>query len=153
MHLGIRAKLLLVFCGLVGLCSGLGGYTFYYARGASYFSDDPVACVNCHVMRDQYDGWQKSSHHSVATCNSCHVPHELVPKYLTKLENGFWHAKGFTLMDFPEPIRIRPQSKDVVQQNCLLCHQTTVSEMTAHVESDDIDCVMCHRDVGHGPAQ
>jgi cytochrome c nitrite reductase small subunit len=90
-------RTLFALMGTIGLLAGLGGYTFYYAHGASYFSNDPRACVNCHIMREQYDGWQKSSHHAVATCNSCHTPHEVIPKYLTKLENGFWHSKGFTL--------------------------------------------------------
>src|SRR5687768_12330901 len=70
---------------------GLGCYTFVYAQGASYLSNDPKACVNCHIMRDHYDGWLKASHHAVATCNDCHTPHEIIPKYFSKAENGFWH--------------------------------------------------------------
>ena len=31
--------------GLVGMVIGLGVMTFAYARGASYFSDDPAACL------------------------------------------------------------------------------------------------------------
>src|SRR6516165_6995974 len=73
-----------------------------YAEGFSYLSNDPKACVDCHIMREQYDGWQKASHHAVATCNDCHVPHETVPKYWVKAEDGFWHSKGFTHQDFPE---------------------------------------------------
>jgi cytochrome c nitrite reductase small subunit len=45
----------------IGLAVGVGGYTFVYARGGSYLTDDPAACANCHVMREQYDGWIKSS--------------------------------------------------------------------------------------------
>ena len=30
----------------VGLAAGLGGYTFVYARGASYMTNDPRACAN-----------------------------------------------------------------------------------------------------------
>jgi cytochrome c nitrite reductase small subunit len=50
------------------LLLGAGGYTFFYARGASYLSSDPRMCVNCHIMRDQFDGWQKASHHAFARC-------------------------------------------------------------------------------------
>jgi len=32
----------------VGVVGGTGGYTFYYAEGASYLSNDPTACINCH---------------------------------------------------------------------------------------------------------
>src|SRR5688572_27117399 len=38
---------------------GLGSYTFAYARGWAYMTDDPRACANCHVMNEQYDGWIK----------------------------------------------------------------------------------------------
>ena len=57
--------------------SGSASYTFAYARGWAYMTDDPQACANCHVMNEQYDGWIKSSHRSVAVCNDCHVPHSL----------------------------------------------------------------------------
>jgi len=68
----------------LGLIAGIGGYTFVYAKGASYLTNDPAACANCHVMNEQYDAWLKSSHHAVAVCNDCHTPHALVPKYTTK---------------------------------------------------------------------
>ena len=149
-----RRLLLLCFCAMLGLLGGVGTYTFYYARGASYFSNDPRSCVNCHIMRDQYAGWQKASHHIVATCNDCHVPHDLVGKYMTKAENGFWHSKGFTFQDFHEPIQIRPQSKEIVQRNCRYCHQAVISEITSHVTPDEpLDCITCHRGVGHGTTE
>jgi cytochrome c nitrite reductase small subunit len=143
----------LVLCALVGVLLGAGAFTAHYAEGASYLSDDPKACVNCHVMRDQYDGWRKASHHAVATCNDCHVPHETIPKYLFKAEDGLWHSKGFTLQDFPEPIRIRPASLEVVQANCVHCHHDLVNDILGHgsAGSGPADCVHCHAAVGHGP--
>ena len=33
-----------------------------------------AACVNCHVMNEQYDAWLKSGHRHVATCVECHLP-------------------------------------------------------------------------------
>ncbi|MBE7556938.1 MAG: cytochrome c nitrite reductase small subunit [Anaerolineales bacterium] len=145
----------LLLSASIGVLLGLGGYTVYYAEGLSYLSDDPKACVNCHIMREQYDGWQKGSHHAVATCNDCHVPHELIPKYLVKAENGYWHSKGFTLQDFHEPIRIRPQNKVVLQENCVSCHEDLVSQIATHSGNDEqmLDCVHCHASVGHGPTR
>ena len=90
---------------LVGVAGGLGLYTFVYAKGHSYITNDPAACANCHVMNDQYDGWLKSSHRAVAVCNDCHVPHDLVGKYKTKGENGFWHSYYFTTQSFARPLR------------------------------------------------
>jgi cytochrome c nitrite reductase small subunit len=143
----------LLFFALLGVCLGLGGYTFYYAQGHSYLSDDPRACVNCHIMRDQYDSWQKSPHHDVATCNDCHTPKGLIRKYWTKAENGYHHSRAFTLQDFHEPIRIRPKNHEVVQDNCLRCHQSFVGDIIEHrgVMADDVNCVRCHAGVGHGP--
>src|SRR5262249_30625402 len=120
---GLASALLAALLGVLG---GSGAYTAYYAEGMSYMSDDPKACVNCHIMRDQYDGWQKASHHSVATCNDCHVPQKFVPKYLAKGENGFWHSKGFTLQDFHEPISIHSKNSRLLQANCIRCHQEAV---------------------------
>ena len=158
---GVSLSLLLL-SGLVGLCAGLGSYTFFYAQGASYLSNDPRACVNCHIMRDHFDGWQKASHHAVATCNDCHTPHNFVGKYLAKMENGFWHSKGFTLQDFHEPIQIKPKNLDILNHNCVDCHREMVSEVipvrspNAHPHNDygdDLNCVRCHRGVGHGPTE
>lgn len=139
----------------IGVLVGLTGYTFYYAEGASYLSNDPKACVNCHIMREQYDGWQKGSHHAVATCNDCHVPHQFIQKYLAKAENGFWHSKGFTLQDFHEPIRVKPHNRAILQENCVGCHAGVVSQIATHPGNDQqmLDCVRCHASVGHGPLQ
>src|SRR5262245_26830265 len=88
---------------VAGVVVGLVGFTFHYAEGLSYFSTDPKACANCHIMRPQYDGWQKASHHGVATCVDCHLPQTVVAKYLAKASNGWHHSKGFTLQDFARP--------------------------------------------------
>ena len=40
---------------LAGALIGLGAYTFVYAKGYSYLTNDPRACANCHIMRDHYD--------------------------------------------------------------------------------------------------
>lgn len=138
---------------LIGLLAGIGGYTLYYAKGLSYLSNDPRACVNCHIMREQYDGWQKASHHAHATCNDCHVPHDPVGKWLTKASNGYHHSEGFTLQNFHEPIQIKAASSKVLQDNCIYCHKDFVREITAHrvAGEDSFNCVRCHDNVGHGP--
>jgi cytochrome c nitrite reductase small subunit len=140
---------------LAGALAGAGGYTVHVSGATSYLSNDPAACVNCHIMREHFEGWQKASHHAFATCNDCHIPHALVAKYLSKAENGFWHSKGFTLQDFHEPIRIRPTNLRTLNANCASCHRTLVAEISGHArESDDgFDCVRCHQSVGHGPTR
>ncbi|HEX6063808.1 MAG TPA: NapC/NirT family cytochrome c, partial [Longimicrobiales bacterium] len=60
---------------LLGMAIGIGAFTFVYARGSSYMTNDPAACANCHIMSEHYAAWTKSSHRAVAVCNDCHAPH------------------------------------------------------------------------------
>lgn len=138
----------------LGVMLGSGGYTFYEAKGWSYASNDPAVCVNCHVMRDHYDGWQKASHHGVAVCNDCHLPHAYPDKWIIKAENGYLHSKAFTFEDFHEPIRMRDKSYRLLNESCVHCHNEMVEPIIAHASAEAVlDCVRCHRDVGHGPAK
>lgn len=144
---------LLLLCALVGALLGAGGFTFREGEGLAYLGNESKTCANCHIMRDQYDGWQKASHHARATCNDCHVPHSFLPKYLTKGENGFEHSKAFTLQDFHEPILIKPRSARIVQENCVRCHGDLVDTLLARDggREETFACARCHSQVGHGP--
>jgi cytochrome c nitrite reductase small subunit len=135
---------------LLGVAAGLGGFTFLYAKGGSYLTNDPAACANCHVMREYYDAWTKSSHRSVAACNDCHTPAGLVPKYLTKASNGFWHSFAFTTGAFPEPLRIKPHNHEIVERACRKCHSEIVEAVDGpHRRDEPLSCVRCHSIVGH----
>lgn len=149
------SKLAIISALVLGVMTGVGAYTFHYGEGLSYFSTDPKACVNCHIMNEQYDSWQKASHHTVAKCVDCHLPIDLVPKYMAKAENGYWHSKGFTFNDFHEPIRIKPKNSQILQENCLRCHADMVQHLVAGSTSDKdaVTCVHCHASVGHGPTR
>ena len=145
-----------VLAVLVGICIGMGFVTFRYAKGFSYLSSDPRACVNCHIMQPQYDSWIKSSHHQVASCVDCHLPTGFFAKYGAKAENGYRHSKAFTLQDFHEPIMITPQNSRLLQNNCIRCHEQMTSFIThlatrSSHQKNDINCVKCHQTVGHGP--
>jgi cytochrome c nitrite reductase small subunit len=139
----------------MGLLTGVGTFTFHYAEGTSYFSTDPKACANCHIMNPQYDSWSRGPHHAVAGCVDCHLPHDLVPKYLAKAENGYHHSKGFTLQDFHEPIIIKPTNAGILQESCVRCHSDFVHEIVGSGKTGEGEgaaaCVHCHRGVGHGP--
>ncbi len=137
---------------LIGVFLGLSAFTFRYAEGLSYFSEDPRACVNCHIMRPQYDSWQKSSHHNVAGCVECHLPKNFPDKYISKAENGYHHSKGFTLQDFHEPILMTSKNRKILQQNCLRCHGDLVHDLAPAPKNPDqaLSCVHCHKGVGHG---
>ncbi len=114
-HAGKNVMKLRVAQGVIlgvtlGLALGVGAYTFVYARGYSYMTDNAEACVNCHIMQEQFSGWLKSSHRAVAVCNDCHTPPGLVGKYTTKARNGF---------SGPEKRLVYPWAKGLQVENIL----------------------------------
>ncbi|HXH83853.1 MAG TPA: cytochrome c nitrite reductase small subunit [Candidatus Tectomicrobia bacterium] len=149
MTAGAIAAVALVAVGGVGV--GIGAYTFVYAEGAAYLTNDPAACANCHVMREHYSGWVASSHHGAAVCNDCHTPPDAVGKYATKALNGFWHSFAFTTGRFPEPIRINARNRAVTESACRHCHADVVAQIDAgaHAGVAPLACTGCHDSVGH----
>ena len=148
-----RRKLWLIIAVMFGVLVGTGAFTFDYGEGLSYFSKDPAACANCHIMNSEYDSWQKASHHTVAKCVDCHLPHAFIPKYLAKAENGMRHSYGFTFQNFHEPIHSKSLGARILQTNCMKCHEGMVHNLVAGstTDQDSVTCVHCHSDVGHGP--
>lgn len=146
-----RVTALATVLGLsIGAASGVGGYTFIYAKGSSYLTNDPAACANCHVMQSHYDAWLKSSHYAVATCNDCHTPHSLVPKYWTKALNGYYHSLAFTTGEFHEPIQATYRNKVIAEESCRDCHADLVDTMNpGHFRESGFSCTRCHDGVGH----
>ncbi len=143
---------------LLGVLTGIGLLVLRISNAVSYLSDDPVTCVNCHVMAPQYATWQHSSHTRVATCTDCHVPHDnVVKKYMFKASDGLRHAYVFTLRLEPQVIRIRDAGRQAVQDNCIRCHQAMLWRITAGTVSvRDAEhggghlCWDCHRETPHG---
>lgn len=102
-------------------------------------------------MREQYAGWIASSHRAVAVCNDCHTPHSsLAAKYGVKALNGFWHSVAFTSGRFHEPIRITGRNRAVTEGTCRHCHADVVQAIdAAPAHGAPLDCIRCHRSVGH----
>ncbi len=153
----IPAQFVLPLFLLGGVAVGLGGYTVYMSRAASYLFDDPSACVNCHIMAPYYQSWNHSSHARWATCNDCHVPNGFLAGYTFKAQDGLYHAAMFTLRAEPQVIRPRDASNKVILQNCIRCHTQLNTEFvkTGMVQYVDVKngreraCWDCHRDVPH----
>lgn len=137
---------------LAGLLLGVGGYTFLYAKGYSYLTNDPEACANCHVMRDHFAAWTRASHRAVAVCNDCHTPPGTMSKYMTKARNGFWHSFYFTTGRYPDPLQITARNHDVTERACRTCHAELAAAIDpVHGETAEarLACTRCHNDVGH----
>ncbi len=146
------------FIILVGAIIGLGLYVLKLSNAASYLSDKPETCINCHVMTPEYITWANSSHRNVAHCNDCHVPHNnILNKYFFKAKDGLYHAAIFSLRMEPQAIVMREESEHVVQANCVRCHSAQVTDskhsdcVATHVEDrTERTCWECHRQVPHG---
>ncbi len=157
-----------LMAALAGATIGVAGFTFYYAKGASYLGHNAAACANCHVMQAQYEGWSRGSHRAVAACNDCHAPDALIPKFAVKAANGFRHSLMFTTGWFHEPIRITRANRAVTEAACRRCHEEIVEAIDAGSASKHrfstrasgshelvtskrgpISCIRCHHGVGH----
>jgi cytochrome c nitrite reductase small subunit len=144
----MRLTFLVVVLGIViGAFVGIGSYTFIYAKGYSYFTNNPAACANCHAMDGFYASWMKSPHHAVAVCNDCHTPHDVVGKYAVKASNGFRHSFYFTSGRYPEALSITPMNRAVTESACRSCHREIVGAIEPH--GGRIACIRCHAEVGH----
>lgn len=148
---GSVAAVMAVFA--VGAFIGLAFYTFVYAKGFSYLSTDPAACINCHIMDEEYDAWLAGPHANAATCSDCHLPHDnIVNKYYVKAENGFMHGLKFTTGWHPENIEIREVSLNVTNDACIYCHGDFTEDIRhqgAGAADEELSCVRCHSGVGH----
>ncbi|MCK9617498.1 MAG: cytochrome c nitrite reductase small subunit [Lentimicrobiaceae bacterium] len=147
----------------LGIFTGFSAYIFYTSRAWSYLSDDPQACVNCHIMTPEYATWSHSSHKHITNCNECHVPHNNVfNKYFFKAKDGLYHASIFTLRAEPQVIHAKEASIKVIKENCERCHTDAVDNekmLVASVLRKDSEeeekeeerlCWECHRETPHG---
>ena len=113
---------------LIGILVGIALFIFRISNASSYIAEDSETCINCHVMNPHYATWNHSSHSEVAICNDCHVPHNnIFNKYYFKAKDGLRHATMFTLRAEPQVIFIKHAGREVVQKNCVRCHEKLVT--------------------------
>lgn len=138
--------------------TGLAAFAFYISNAPSYLTDNPEACVNCHIMAPQYATWYHSSHRERTHCNDCHVPHNnFLNKYYFKAKDGLRHATMFTLRLEPQVIFIKEAGREVVHDNCIRCHTKLLTDnkllaYTSEIHNARLDrkCWDCHRETPHG---
>jgi cytochrome c nitrite reductase small subunit len=126
------------------------GVGLYISDFTAYLGNNPATCNNCHVMDAAYEGWYHAGHQEWATCSDCHTPHALIPKYYVKAKSGYHHVTTFLFGEIPDAIRAKESSLEVVQENCIRCHETTVSMVADGAEDSGRYCFACHRSTGHG---
>ena len=129
-------------------CRCRGGYTFIYARGYSFLTNDPARARTATSCRITTTAWTKSSHRAVAVCNDCHTPPGLIRKYVTKGVNGFNHSLAFTTGRFPEPTRITPRQAAVTEKAAANATRRS-SAIEGRTRRGQLSCIRCHSTVGH----
>ena len=149
---------------------GLGLYMLKLSNAASYLSDDPQACVNCHLMTPQYLTWTHSSHREVAHCNDCHVPHDWTAKMGRKMQASkeVW-GKIFGSIDTPEKFEAmrlqlaQNEWKRLKANNsleCRNCHDYDYMDFTrqskratdahsTYLARGERTCIDCHKGIAH----
>lgn len=137
----------MIFSVALGLAAGLAGTIAVLTKAPDYLFDNPATCANCHVMRSEFASWHASSHRAEVVCNDCHVPHDIPRKYVFKALDGARHAAVFSFGTVPQPIAIRQESKDTVQENCVRCHGILIADTR---DQGGKYCFDCHRSVPHG---
>lgn len=134
---------------LVGVAVGLAVVIAQISNAASYISNSPQTCINCHIMTDAYASWQRGSHGHVAVCIDCHVPHDNpVAKLAFKGTDGMKHSAVFTMGTAGQVLRLSAPARPVVQANCARCHENQLS-MIRLAGPDERQCWDCHNNI-HG---
>lgn len=148
MNLTTKLAFLIAILALVAV-AGVG---LVVTNFTAYLGENPTTCNNCHVMDGVYEGWYHGAHREWAHCSDCHTPHAFIPHYLVKAESGYHHVTAFTFGKIPGAIRAKESSREVVQANCIRCHQDTVDPIVNGSMAMEFDryCFDCHRTVAHG---
>ncbi len=159
---GLPRPLQVGIYGLAGVALGMALVLVRIANATSYLSDDPQACINCHVMTDAYASWQRGSHGQSAVCIDCHVPHSsFIAKYAYKAQDGLKHSYVFTRRKEPQVLGLSARAVPVVQTNCVRCHSHQVMMIGAAWRGQDVlttamvperRCWECHQGI-HGKAR
>jgi cytochrome c nitrite reductase small subunit len=132
---------------VVGIVAGviLGGVSMTVIES----TDSPEFCSSCHIMDSAFGSFTESNHAHL-DCNDCHAPTEsFLLKMTFKARAGAGHMYMNTIGrgEIPDVLHATSGSVDVVNDNCIKCHQPRL----ALVDHDAKErCADCHRSVPHG---
>jgi cytochrome c nitrite reductase small subunit len=138
--------------GKAGVIVAVGGVAIFSALflmlgppGLLAKSEAPDFCAGCHVMEAEYDAWSHAGAHRRNLCVDCHLPNRnMAVHYIWKSIDGMKDTLAFYSGRVPERIMISDHGREVVQDNCIRCHESTV----AHIDQTR-PCWQCHRRIAH----
>jgi|UPI00056CEC43 nitrate/TMAO reductase-like tetraheme cytochrome c subunit len=170
--------LLLPLGGWLALMIGALGWASF--NGVMHVTSTNDFCYSCHIGSDTIvEEYQASTHFNnehgfVATCADCHIPHEFVPKLITKIKatGDVYHqiAGTITLENFEShrPALAQGVWDDMTENDsreCRNCHspdlwQTSLqstraqnSHNPAFWAEQDLTCISCHKGLAHALPQ
>jgi len=115
------------------------------SQDALAFADSPDYCMKCHVMESAYEAWVHAGAHRRIKCVDCHLPNEnKAMHYIWKTIDGVKDVVVFHSGKVPEQITISSHGKQVLQANCIRCHEVAVMMI-----DKERKCWECHRRITH----
>jgi Nitrate/TMAO reductases, membrane-bound tetraheme cytochrome c subunit len=126
------------------------GAAFVAVAGISIHATDQRAfCSQCHSMAPQ--AWSHAnSTHAQFSCNECHTPSNLVKKLPFKAKVGLHDLYVTATSSVPPSIHATNEMKEVLKENCIRCHSSTIQEVAMDVKPF---CTDCHRSIPHNSRQ
>ena len=124
---------------------------FFFWGPPKFYQESSTSeyCNSCHVLNYQYEAWFMTGLHRSIKCVDCHITNSSpVSHFIWKGIDGLKDLLSFHLNIFSEPLEITSHGKEVIQENCLRCHDGMVSVMNVK----DRYCWDCHRRVNHKTA-
>lgn len=70
--------------------------------------------------------------------------------YAEKGRQGAKDVFAFVTGDIPMQIRASKKTKEIIQANCVHCHESAAETVVMSTQPFDRYCWDCHRDVAHG---
>lgn len=136
--------------GILILIVTVGFAAFLCIKIPSLGLDSTTFCASCHVMQQQYDTHGHSAHASLTNCGDCHIPHSLAYGAVEKAYAGAKDFIGVVLNTDPYEIHGSTHGKNLVQANCIRCHQSYLKQVgDTHLDGGRY-CFDCHRNTPHG---
>lgn len=128
---------------ILGLVSGI--IAAVGVGAASRATDQAAFCGSCHSMAEAV--WtHKQSVHSREDCNACHLPAALVSRMPMKAATGFHDLRVTATNAVPPSIQASDSMKRVINDNCIRCHASTISNVNMTTKEF---CTDCHKAVPH----
>ena len=169
-----RAALTLAIAALI-VCAVVGGALTAAAAVTLHLTGTEQFCISCHELRDNaYAEFKGTIHDKNRTgvhveCADCHLPRELVPMLMRKVEASreVWgHIRGkldtkekYAKARYEMAVREWTRMKKNHSQECRNCHDfdamdpekqsEAARERHAKAKSAGTDCIDCHFGIAH----